>query len=211
MSTETIHSINLLCRERLCLKGMCDSLVELDKVHCEQRDLAIKEHAQERRDVLLCESRLDNLAEAIEKIATSAALGAHGSPLEQLDRIGVELVRLDGELGDIKPQPDEGQVFPPAPTGFGAPEWADAFLGTMLRLGYPTKLDRDWVVAWFANALMRGYDEHARKYSELLDACILGARDANVSVANGLRLYTLDAELAIIRAADKHIDPEAKP
>jgi hypothetical protein len=41
---------------------------------------------------------------------------------------------------------------------FDAQDWAAAFRETAVRLGY-SDMDEGWLISWFANALMRGYDE----------------------------------------------------
>jgi len=43
-------------------------------------------------------------------------------------------------------------------SSFDAKDWAEAFCKTAATLGHPN-IDEDWMVTWFANALMRGYDE----------------------------------------------------
>lgn len=45
------------------------------------------------------------------------------------------------------------------PNSFDAQHWASAFLDT-LRENPDIILDHDFMVTWFSNALMRGYDEH---------------------------------------------------
>lgn len=50
---------------------------------------------------------------------------------------------------------------------FDARDWAEAFCKIATDLGYHDKdgkpVDEDWMVTWFAAALMRGYDEHASR------------------------------------------------
>lgn len=41
---------------------------------------------------------------------------------------------------------------------FDAVDWAKAFCETAAKQGHPG-IDESWMVGWFANALMRGYDE----------------------------------------------------
>jgi len=45
---------------------------------------------------------------------------------------------------------------------FDARDWAQAFNETAVKLG-GTAMDEGWLIGWFANALMRGYDEHAMR------------------------------------------------
>lgn len=57
--------------------------------------------------------------------------------------------------------PDRNNPNWPLPS-FDAKDWAEAFCKTAEKLGHPG-IDEDWVMGWFANALMRGYDEHAMR------------------------------------------------
>lgn len=45
---------------------------------------------------------------------------------------------------------------------FDARDWAEAFVKTAMTLGY-SAMDEGWLQSWFANALMRGYDERAAR------------------------------------------------
>ena len=53
---------------------------------------------------------------------------------------------------------------------FDATDWAKAFCKIATNLGYEDAegkpIDEDWMVGWFANALMRGFDEHAGRMAE---------------------------------------------
>ncbi len=42
---------------------------------------------------------------------------------------------------------------------FDARVWAKDFCDIARKIGQPVP-DEEWMVTWFANALMRGYDEH---------------------------------------------------
>lgn len=50
---------------------------------------------------------------------------------------------------------------------FDATDWAAEFCRIANNLGYKNPkgelIDEDWMHGWFANALMRGYDEHAMR------------------------------------------------
>lgn len=50
---------------------------------------------------------------------------------------------------------------------FDARDWAEAFCKTATLLGYRDAagepIDEAWMQTWFANALMRGFDEHAAR------------------------------------------------
>jgi hypothetical protein len=41
---------------------------------------------------------------------------------------------------------------------FDARDWAAAFRQTAIDLGY-SDMDEGWLIGWFANSLMRGYDQ----------------------------------------------------
>ena len=56
---------------------------------------------------------------------------------------------------------------------FDARDWAEAFCKIAREKGHD--LDEEWMVTWFANALMRGYDEHARRTTK-------HARDAKTAL-----------------------------
>lgn len=57
---------------------------------------------------------------------------------------------------------------------FDARDWAAAFCKIATGLGYKDaegkSIDEGWMVTWFANSLMRGYDEHASRQPALLKA-----------------------------------------
>lgn len=60
--------------------------------------------------------------------------------------------------------PPEEMPHWPLPS-FDAQDWAKAFCKIATKLGYKdadgNPVDEGWMVAWFANALMRGYDQRA--------------------------------------------------
>lgn len=51
---------------------------------------------------------------------------------------------------------------------FDASKWAAAFVKTV-RINPALATDEGAMIGWFANALMRGYDEHARRVDETAD------------------------------------------
>jgi hypothetical protein len=53
---------------------------------------------------------------------------------------------------------------------FDAQDWAEAFNETAMRLGY-SHMDEGWLIGWFANALMRGFDEGIRQAAVELERC----------------------------------------
>jgi hypothetical protein len=65
--------------------------------------------------------------------------------------------------------PDRNDPNWPLPS-FDARDWAEAFADICKRQGVGADIGTDWMHAWFANALMRGWDEHARRTSGLVEA-----------------------------------------
>lgn len=63
----------------------------------------------------------------------------------------------------------EKTKLPPCkvPASFDAKDWAEEFNNVLVRKG-EQPYDPGWLIGWFANALMRGYDEYARKHPEPL-------------------------------------------
>jgi hypothetical protein len=53
---------------------------------------------------------------------------------------------------------------------FDARDWAAAFCKIAANLGYKDAegkpIDEGWMISWFANSLMRGYDEHAARAAD---------------------------------------------
>jgi hypothetical protein len=47
--------------------------------------------------------------------------------------------------------------------------WAEEFSATATGLGYP-EMDDGWLLGWFCNAIMAGYDEARRRYDPELKA-----------------------------------------
>lgn len=60
---------------------------------------------------------------------------------------------------------------------FDARDWAKAFV-EHVKANPAIATDEDTMLAWFANALMRGYDEFARRYRDALEKL----KDASQSV-----------------------------
>lgn len=57
---------------------------------------------------------------------------------------------------------------------FSAMDWAKAFCKVATALGYADArglpLDEAWVIGWFANALMRGYDQRTREIPSIIES-----------------------------------------
>lgn len=64
--------------------------------------------------------------------------------------------------------PPEERPDWPLPS-FDATDWARAYCNIATNLGYRNKdgnpIDEAWMVGWFANALMRGYDQRSSEQS----------------------------------------------
>jgi hypothetical protein len=60
--------------------------------------------------------------------------------------------------------PPEQRPDWPLPS-FDAQDWARAFCDVCIERGFRPEeaVDQEWITTWFANALMRGYDEHASR------------------------------------------------
>jgi hypothetical protein len=68
--------------------------------------------------------------------------------------------QLEFELENINTPPKERSDWP-LPS-FDARDWAEAFCKRFPNSG----LDEGTMLAWFAGALMRGYDEHAVRHGQ---------------------------------------------
>jgi hypothetical protein len=61
--------------------------------------------------------------------------------------------------------PSKEAPFFPWPMPFDASEWASRFRATARSLGY-CDMDEGWLITWFANAIMCGFDERERRIAE---------------------------------------------
>jgi hypothetical protein len=70
---------------------------------------------------------------------------------------------FEREHANTKPEDRPDWPLP----SFDAVDWAKAFCKIATNLGYRDAegqpVDEGWMVGWFANALMRGYDEYAKR------------------------------------------------
>jgi hypothetical protein len=55
--------------------------------------------------------------------------------------------------------------------------WAEEFHRTAIALGYPT-MDDGWLLGWFCNAIMAGYDEARRRYDPELVSQLKAIRES---------------------------------
>lgn len=60
-------------------------------------------------------------------------------------------------------KPDKERPDWPLPS-FDARDWAEAFCKAKLKYGW--EVDEEIMTSWFANALMRGYDERSSRIGE---------------------------------------------
>lgn len=63
--------------------------------------------------------------------------------------------------------------------GIDGARWASEFQKVASRLGY-AKMDDGWILSWFCNAIMAGYDEARRRYDPILKSQLLALRDAEL-------------------------------
>jgi hypothetical protein len=126
-----------------------------------------------------------------------------------LDHLGVKfdssialLTALEALKHRIMPDPQ----VPHLPSGelpFKADAGAALLAQAIARQGLGIMLDRGTLMAWWANIAMAGYDEHARKYSALLEAAIMPKQSG--SSPRGA-VYSLEEEGRISVEAEKHVD-----
>lgn len=83
--------------------------------------------------------------------------------------LGGDHAAFEGEWA-ASGRPDNERPDWPLPS-FDAKDWAEAFCKIATDLGYRDAegkpIDEGWMIAWFANSLMRGYDQRS---SELIGA-----------------------------------------
>ena len=75
----------------------------------------------------------------------------------------MQMIILNGDHAEFELEhantPPKERPDWPLPS-FDARDWAEAFNTTLVRLGHQP-FDPEWLLGWFANALMRGYDQRA--------------------------------------------------
>lgn len=226
----TIPSLELLRQAASAIDLVAQAQYQLLVVRGRQVQEAERESVEFRRDALTAEKNTEELADKIEDISKHCAIGTHGSPPEQLQRIGSLLEVYETGLGEREQELVEcqkeleharfllaehdaiaNQPREPVPAGelpFDANEAAGIFLrANRGRIIGQEGMDQAVLLAWFANLVMRGYDEHARKYGKLIELCINGQRYSN----NPGGAYSPLAEASIVAEADKFVDPGAPP
>lgn len=75
----------------------------------------------------------------------------------------IQMVPVEENTGDML-----------ARIGMDARLWAEEFHKTAQRLGYQP-MDEGWLIGWFANAIMQGYDRAARPVAEVQAEAVAGA------------------------------------
>lgn len=77
---------------------------------------------------------------------------------------------FEAEHASTKPEDRPDWPLP----SFDASDWAAAFCQIANRMGYKNDLgepmDEAWMTTWFANALMRGFDERESRIPQRYDA-----------------------------------------
>ncbi len=71
---------------------------------------------------------------------------------------------------------------------FDARDWALEFVEIFTKLYPGVKIDEGWMLSWFANSIMAGYDEHASCYRKRMERMKLTVK-ALKAENKGLRFY----------------------
>ncbi|HEX5766815.1 MAG TPA: hypothetical protein VFX94_01155 [Burkholderiales bacterium] len=128
-----------------------------------------------------------------------------------LDRLGVKFethINIETALAELYRRLMADPSVEPIPAGelpFEAKSGAALLLQYIRRNGLGVMLDEETLTAWWANIAMAGYDQHARRYSKLIELAIMGER------INGGSCYSQEAENAIAEEANRFVDPGAPP
>jgi hypothetical protein len=162
--------------------------------------------------VLQAEHVSDMLMDRIHEVANVAGVGAHGDAREKLERIegmlqaqASALAELGAELENLRLPPLPPREPAPQELPFDAKETAGIFVRALQGAVVGRDLGVDELLPWCAAIVMRGYDEHARKYGKLIELAVMGDRYNQGSE------YTARAESDIAHEADKFVDPGAPP
>src|SRR5262245_37738063 len=193
------------------------------------RERQIAEAERESECSLESERQIEVIVDAacddVAKLALAFGVGAHGTMREQLTRIGemheavvLNLSELQRKLTEVEGKLQAALLrgvvdseveripFTAGDLPYNSRQLA---AGTMAawreRRISPSDIDEECLQAFLACVVMRGYDEHARKYGKLIELAIMGERAEQGDV------YTAEAELQIAVEADKHVDPGAPP
>lgn len=227
----TIHRVQLDREAHAACALLAQAQYQLLVIRERQLAEADRECEGFREDAMNAERNAEATWERIDTLCTQHGLGEHGSALEKLSRISgllelysaqykqvidardeaqARLVELGAQVADAKargfwPPAERPEVPVFAELGFEAPEWATMFQASMRAQGQPVTPDHELLRGWFANAIMRGYDEHARKYSKLIELAVMGDR------TQGGAVYTSNAEQEIAKEAERFVDPGAPP
>jgi hypothetical protein len=74
------------------------------------------------------------------------------------------------------------------PQSFDARDWASEFVEIFTKLYPGVNIDEGWMISWFANSLMCGYDEHERRNRKKMEKMNLRVK-ALKSENKGLKFY----------------------
>ncbi|WP_303713340.1 hypothetical protein [Brevundimonas naejangsanensis] len=112
---------------------------------------------------------VDELAQEIRRVDGNHSLGAGAlaeALLPFLSRFTAAPVREEGGAVD-GPEDDELPGDFLARVGMDGALWADGFRKMALKLGY-SDMDEGWLIGWFCNAVMAGYDHAQRRFDPAL-------------------------------------------
>ena len=112
---------------------------------------------------------VDELAQEIRRVDGNHRLGAGAlaeALLPFLSRFAAAPVREEGGAVD-GPEDDELPGDFLARVGMDGALWADGFRKMALKLGY-SDMDEGWLIGWFCNAVMAGYDHAQRRFDPAL-------------------------------------------
>ena len=74
------------------------------------------------------------------------------------------------------------------PQSFDARDWASEFVEIFNKLYPGVDIDEGWMISWFANALMCGYDTHDRRTKKRIER-MQRKMEALIAENTGLRFY----------------------
>jgi len=127
----------------------------------------------------------------------------HGQGVIQMTRVDPAALypgpmcgdRMQYEIENINTKPEDRSDWP-LPS-FDAQDWAKAFCKIATNLGYKDAegkpIDEGWMISWFANALMRGYDEGVSRAHEDEPETFEPIGDAAARVVKSLTVGADDA------------------
>jgi hypothetical protein len=210
---KTIERLNLDCQAHDAAGLLAQAQYQLLVIRERQLKWADDASTDLHRQVLSAEALGDMLMDRVCELAELAGVGKHGDARQQLERIGSMLSAQAQAIQDLgaelertrNPEPPPRIPFPAGEVPYDARELAAMVVNAWRGYRIEGDLSVDQLQAFLACVVMRGYDEHARKYGNLIELAIMGERGEQGDV------YTSDAEMAIATEADRHVDPGAPP